>query len=87
MTRQKVAELTSGVGALILGIGLGALFPNWFGPAAAFITIAGGCMHAFGMWDKHRFESATHANNPSWVIALYWLCWILLAVVLVVVVL
>ena len=28
MTRLKVAELTSGVGALVLGVGLGALFPS-----------------------------------------------------------
>lgn len=28
MTRLKLAELTSGVGALVLGVGLGALFPG-----------------------------------------------------------
>ena len=33
MTRLKVAELTSGVGALVLGVGLGALFPQWFAQA------------------------------------------------------
>jgi hypothetical protein len=82
MTRLKLAELTAGVGALILGIGLGALFPNWFGSIAGLTTIAGGGMHAFGMWDKHRLESATHAENAPWVTALYWLCWILLAAVL-----
>ena len=27
MNRLKLAELTSGVGALVLGVGLGALFP------------------------------------------------------------
>ena len=34
MKRLKLAELTSGVGALVLGVGLGALFPRWFGPVA-----------------------------------------------------
>ncbi len=40
MTRLKLAELTSGIGALMLGVGLGGLFPRWFGPAAGWITIA-----------------------------------------------
>jgi len=39
MTRLKLAALTfSGVGALVLGVGLGALFPRWLGPAAGLIT-------------------------------------------------
>ena len=33
MTRLQLAELTSGVGALVLGVGLGALFVRWVGPA------------------------------------------------------
>jgi hypothetical protein len=32
MTRLKLAELTSGSGGLVLGVGLGALFPHWFAP-------------------------------------------------------
>ena len=86
MTRLKVAELTSGVGALVLGVGLGALFPGWFGPAAGLITVAGLCMHAFGMWNKHRLESVSAAASAPWVVALYWICWFLLAAVLAVVV-
>jgi hypothetical protein len=42
MTRLKVAELTSGVRALVLGVGLGALFPLWFGAAAGSSIVAGG---------------------------------------------
>ena len=34
MNRLKLAELTSGAGALVLGVGLGALFPQWFGRLA-----------------------------------------------------
>ena len=82
MTRLKVAELTSGVGALVLGVGVGALFPGWFGPVPGLITVAGLCMHAFGMWDKHRLEAVSAANNAPWIAALYWICWLLLAVVL-----
>ena len=34
------------------------------------------------MWDKHRLEAVGQAENPPWVVALYWVCWLLLAVVL-----
>lgn len=82
MNRTKLADLTSGMGALVLGVGLGALFPLWFGPAAAVLTIVGLCLHAFGMWDKHRLEATSQAKNPHWVVALYWTCWLLLVGVL-----
>jgi hypothetical protein len=79
MTRLKVAELTSGVGALVLGVGLGALFARWFAPAAGVTALAGVVAHAFGMWDKHRLEGQEHAPHERWVTVLYWACWLLLA--------
>jgi hypothetical protein len=79
MTRLKLAELKSGIGALVLGTGLGALFPHWFAPAAGLIALAGVVAHGFGMWDKHRLEAQAHVENEPWVIALYWACWLLLA--------
>ena len=82
MTRLKVAELTSGVGALVLGLGLGSSFPHWLGPVAGLITVVGLCMHAFGMWDKHRIERHEHDRDPAWVLVLYWVCWVLLGIVL-----
>jgi hypothetical protein len=83
MNRVKLAELTSGVGALVLGVGLGALWPRWFSAAAGVITIVGLCLHAFGMWDKHRLEAMAPAESPVWIVRLYWVCWALLAAVLV----
>jgi len=83
MTRLKLAELTSGIGALVLGVGLGALFPQWFAPAAGLIALAGVVTHSFGMWDKHRLEAQTDAAGGPWVVALYWVCWLLLAAVVV----
>jgi hypothetical protein len=71
MNRMKLAELTSGVGALVLGIGIGSLFPEY----------------AFGMWDKHRLESSMVTANPPWVVAVYWICWALLAALVAVLVL
>ena len=82
MTSMKIAELTSGLGALVLGVGLGAFFSPWLGASSGPITIAGLLVHAFGMWDKHRLESLTTPENPPWVAALYWICWLLLAAVL-----
>ena len=43
------------------------------------ITVVGLMLHAFGMWDKHRLESSMTTTNPAWVVALYWICWALLA--------
>jgi hypothetical protein len=63
MTRLKLAELTSGVGALVIGVGLGALFPRWFGPTAGVITVVGLSLHAFGMWDKHRLDTLGHGPD------------------------
>ena len=82
MTRVKLAELTSGVGALVLGIGVGALFATWIGPAAGFVTLAGLAVHAFGMWDKHRIEKRTEADADRLVLTLYWVCWLMLGGVL-----
>ena len=86
MTRLKLAELTSGVGALVLGVGLGALFPQWFGSVAAVITGVGLAAHAFGMWDKHRLEAGATAEGGTWAAALYWVCWLLLIAVVILVV-
>ena len=47
MTRLKLAELTSDIGALVLGVGLEALFSRWFAPAAGFIAVAGVAAHGF----------------------------------------
>ena len=57
MNRRKLAELTSGLGALVLGIGLGALGAPWIGRAAAPIAAVGLVAHAFGMWDGHRQDA------------------------------
>jgi hypothetical protein len=65
MTRLKLAELTSGIGALVLGVGLGALKPHWFAPAAGLIALAGVVTPSFGMWDKHRLETQTDATGLS----------------------
>jgi len=54
MNRAKLAELAWGVGALVLGVGLGALLPRWFGPAAGMITLG---RHAVRALSEHRERS------------------------------
>ena len=83
MTRLKLAELTSGVGALVLGIGLGALFATWIAPAAGVVALAGVVAHALGMWDKHRLDAQAPTNGGPLVTGLYWVCWLMLAGVMV----
>ena len=82
MTRLKLAELTSVIGVLVLGLGLGALLSRWVGPAAVPVTIGGTAIHVVGMWEKHHLESRGGAKSPAWVVALYSACWLLLAALL-----
>ena len=57
MTRLKLAELTSGVGTLVLGLGLGALFPERLGQTAGLITFVGVALHAFGdLQSRHEHQ-------------------------------
>jgi hypothetical protein len=45
------------------------------------MVLAGVVVHAFGMWDKHRLEAQAPAESGPWVVALYWVCRLLLATV------
>lgn len=80
-SRLRLADLTSSVGAGVLGIGVGALF----GPKLAFLAIpvllTGAAMHAVGMLDKHRLEGRLGVARPWWSTTLYWLCWLALAAI------
>ena len=56
--RLRLAELTSGFGALVLGIGIGALLGEHLAGFGLLLLIAGAAAHAWGMFDKHRLGSA-----------------------------
>ena len=72
------AELVSGLGAVVLGVGLGLLLSRYLQGAAVPVLLAGVVVHGWGMYDKRRLEQA-EVPRAWWVEALYWLCWILLA--------
>jgi hypothetical protein len=76
--RLRLAELTSGVGALVLGLGIGALLSERLSGLALPFLIAGAAAHAWGMLDKHRLERQSGASDSWWSPAAYWLCWMLL---------
>lgn len=81
MTRLQIADLTSGVGAGVLGLGLGALWSERLTSAAGLIAAVGLVMHGFGMWDKHRRESDVTVRDSPWTLTMYWGCWVLLGAV------
>ncbi|MFL5386429.1 MAG: hypothetical protein ACJ8GN_28250 [Longimicrobiaceae bacterium] len=79
----KRAELASGLGALVLGTGIGGLAAPWLGRAAVVVLLLGLAVHAWGMYDKHRLERGSEAGAVRFAAPLYWSCWILLTVLFV----
>ena len=78
--RLRVAELTSSLGAGVLGLGIGVLAASYMGGLGWPILAAGLLMHAWGMTDKHRIEAKQGAPRAWWSTLLYWSCWGFLAV-------
>lgn len=81
VSRQKRAEFAGSAGAGVLGVGLGALFVHWAAPFGVVLLVLGGLLHGWGMVEKHRLEAG--ATLPAWSKALYWVCWVLLAVLMI----
>ena len=80
--RLHMAEMTSSVGALVLGIGVGAFIASSLRDVAVGVFFVGLALHAWGMWDKHHVEARLAAPEPVWAKTLFWLCWIMLVAVL-----
>ena len=73
--RLKRAELTSGVGAGVLGAGVGVLLAAQLRPLLLPTLLIGALLHGWGMWDKHRMEREHRSMTPRWAVLLYWICW------------
>ena len=75
-SRLQVASLMSGLGALILGFGLGVWAGRFFGGTGWPFILSGALLHGLGMFATHRLQD--DSAQPRWSKALYWLCWLLL---------
>jgi hypothetical protein len=84
--RVKRAELLSSLGAGVLGAGLALLLPNQLVPYAIPILLLGLISDAVGMSQKHGLERQGAAIRVWWAEALYWLCWLALAALLILIV-
>ena len=83
----KKAELLSSLGAGVLGAGIALLLPNQLAPYAILILLLGLVSHAVGMSQKHRLEQQGEVVPLWWAEALYWLCWLALAALLLLIIL
>jgi hypothetical protein len=79
---NKLADLTSSTGALILGIGIGIYLAGALRAAALGFLLVGALLHGWGMFDKHKSLIAATASPPLWWRALYVTCWVGLVVLL-----
>ena len=77
--RLRLAELTSAIGAVVLGIGLGVLLSDRLAGFGFGVLAAGIALHGWGMYDRRRQERSLRSVDPWWAKALYWACWIGLA--------
>jgi uncharacterized membrane protein YecN with MAPEG domain len=82
-SRIKKAELLVGVGALVLGMGLGLLLSSFLKHYAFPILLVGLLMHAWGMFDKHKLETTSSGVRLWWAELLYWVCWIALLILII----
>ena len=75
----KRAELTSSIGAGILGGGLALLLYQLIQPYAIPILALGLLTHSWGMYHKHHLQSDSETTRIWWSERAYWACWIGLA--------
>lgn len=73
--RIKSAELLSGIGAVVLGLGLGLLTPMPMQRFALPLLGTGVLLHGAGMTLKHRLEVGER-QLQWWELSLFWTCWV-----------
>lgn len=81
--RIKRLELLSGLGAGVLGAGLGLLFAEWLEPYAVPALMLGIVTHGWAMFQKSRAEQGAGDAQPAWSVSTEWICWALLALLVI----
>jgi hypothetical protein len=79
--RVRLAEITSGLGAGILGLGIGVVIAPYLTGLGLLVVAVGLVLHAWGMADKHRLEAKQGIPEVWWSTFFYWVCWVSLAAV------
>src|SRR5262245_49631236 len=77
--RLKQADLLLALGAGVLGAGLGAMFASWLTAFAASAVVIGIAVYGWSMFEKRRLEDLSGEPRAAWEVALYWGCWLILA--------
>lgn len=75
---RKRADLTSGVGAGVLGGGIALLLAQYLRAYAIPLLLVGVLLHGWGMFDRHRLDRQAGTDTLRWSEALYWVCWVAL---------
>ena len=75
----KRAELLGTTGVFVLGAGAGVWFGEVLARYAVVLLVGGGLLHGVAMYGKHQLETVGGMAQPVWYRILYWLCWVLLA--------
>lgn len=78
VSRRKRADVTSGVGAGVLGGGIALLLAQYLTPYAIPLLLVGALLHGWGMFDRHRQDRQAGTDTLRWAEALYWVCWVAL---------
>ena len=63
-SRLQIASLISGLGALILGVGLGVWGARFLSDIWWPFVFAGVLLHGWGMLDSHRLKSREQVTRP-----------------------
>lgn len=77
--RLRFADLMSGLGAGVLGLGIGVLAAGYLRGLGLPLLISGLVLHAWGMAEKHGLERTAGADQPWWSRLVYWTCWVFMA--------
>lgn len=77
-TARNAAALLSTTGALVLGVGVGALLGDAVGRVAWILAAVGLVAHLWGMTASRRLQRDRGYRFARWETAGYWLCWLLI---------